>query len=168
MLSLIFAVSEEGTGKSVPSFFRHMSIEAYIESVLGQGEFDDCFLVDLIEKDRVVQVYFDSDTQVTLERCRKLSRLLEEHIEEHKLLPENYKLDVSSPGLDRPLKFRRQYVKNIGRKLEVKVDDEKLEGILQEVGESEITLRIQKSKKEQKEITVSLSAIDRCKVIPSF
>lgn len=145
-----------------------MSLEEYIESLMGQEGFEDCFLVELVEKDRIVQVFFDSDTQVTLERCQRLSRKIEEYIEEKKLLPENYKLDVSSPGLDRPLKYKRQYKKNIGRKLQLKLEDETIEGVLQEVGEDEIVLKAKKSKKEYKEITVSLSAINRCKVIPSF
>jgi ribosome maturation factor RimP len=63
----------------------------------------------------------------------------------------NFSLEVSSPGIDEPLKNHRQYVKNVGRFVEVVfMDDTKNEGKLLEVAEADIILETKtgKGKKE--------------------
>ena len=145
-----------------------MQIEEYIQSVLGTGIFEDCYLVDIIEKENRLKIYFDGDSGVSLGRCQKLSRLVEAFVEENNLLPEDYKLDVSSPGLDRPLKFRRQYEKNKGRRLSVATEIEKIEGELKEITDKGITLMVKKSKKLIEEQEVLWEDIKLCKVVPTF
>ena len=94
-------------------------IEKLLSEVLEQRfreeDLNDCFLVDVVEKknDRI-EVYIESDATLTIDTCKKVSRYLEKQIEEHKWLGEKYTLDVSSPGVDNPLKLVRQYKKNVG------------------------------------------------------
>ena len=74
-----------------------------------------------------------------------------------------YTLEVSSPGLDFPISLHRQYVKNIGRNLELEtIAGEKIEGELIEVTESSILV---KSKSER---SFLLDEIKQSKVKVSF
>jgi ribosome maturation factor RimP len=73
-------------------------------------------------------------------------------------------LEVSSPGLDEPLKLRRQYLKNIGRGVEVtRIDGEKNEGKLLQVGETEIVVEEEKGKGKKKELVQHTIPFDNIK-----
>jgi ribosome maturation factor RimP len=71
---------------------------------------------------RVIELFVDSETGVTLDLCQEISRSLVQEIEKNKTLAGSYRLDVSSPGLDRPLKFPWQYRKHAGHVVQVVVD----------------------------------------------
>ena len=89
-----------------------------------------------------IKVYIDGDQGISIEKLVYYNRKLYKEIEESALYPDgNFSLEVSSPGLDEPLKMRRQYLKNVGRFVEV-VDLEggKKEGKLLEVRENELLL----------------------------
>jgi len=68
---------------------------------------------------RVIELFVDSEGGVTLDLCQEISKSLVQEIEKNKTLAGTYRLDVSSPGLDRPLKFPWQYRKHAGRIVEV-------------------------------------------------
>ena len=96
------------------------TLSKLLEEKFNEEEFNDCFLVEIkAHQNKKVEVFVDSDSSLTLDRCRQLSRFLEKHIDENGWLGEKYTLEVSSPGIGRPLQFLRQYTKNIGRKVEV-------------------------------------------------
>ena len=59
---------------------------------------------------RVIELFVDSEGGVTLDLCQEISKSLVQEIEKNKTLAGTYRLDVSSPGLDRPLKFPWQYL----------------------------------------------------------
>lgn len=69
----------------------------------------------------VVRVYVDRPGGVGLDDCARISRLLEAGLETAAAVPETYVLEVSSPGLDRPLRERRHYERVVGRDLEVRL-----------------------------------------------
>ncbi len=99
-------------------------IETLLASKFEEEAFNDCFLVDLsIGTNNKVVVFIDSDTSFTFARCQQISRYLESFIDEEGWLGEKYTLEVSSPGTSRPLKFLRQYKKNIGRIVTVTAHD---------------------------------------------
>ena len=85
--------------------------------------FADCFVVDVKQTNTKLDVFIDSDSSMTFEKCQKTSRIVEAYLDEEQPLGEKYTLNVSSPGVDRPLKFKRQYVKNKGRTLEVTTNE---------------------------------------------
>ncbi|NNF21572.1 MAG: ribosome maturation factor, partial [Saprospiraceae bacterium] len=89
-------------------------IESWLESKFKESDFENCFLVEqqFNPANNKLEVFVDSDNQLDLRVCTRLSRYLEEKIEEEGLLGEKYTLEVSSPGIGRPLKFKRQYIKN--------------------------------------------------------
>jgi len=130
-------------------------VERKIEELLlekfKEEEFSDCFVVEVQQNNSKVSVFVDSDSNITFEKCRKLSRYLETIIEENNWLGEKYTLDVSSPGIGRPLKFLRQYKKNIGRKVEVTPKEEKkITGTLVKADEEGILIEEKKRVKEGK------------------
>lgn len=121
-------------------------IENKIEELLAQrfqeADLADCFTIEvLLRPGNRLEVAFDSDSGVTIEKCQTISRFLEAHLDKEGWLGERYTLDVSSPGVSRPLKFRRQYPRNIGRTVEVILhDDTKHKGILRAADDHAITI----------------------------
>lgn len=109
------------------------------------------FLVDIAvrgqESTKVLEVFVDTDTGVTTDLCAEISREISTGLEATDLLQRRYHLVVSSPGLDRPLRFERQYQKNIGRRLSVRYRDEqhqtqRLDGELLSVSPENVVLRV--------------------------
>ena len=159
-----------------------MSIEQTILDLLEtkflEDEFRDCFCLEVKEaqKGRKIEVYIDCDQGVTFEKCQRISRYLEEHLDESNQVKENYILEVSSPGADRPLTLPRQYDKHIGRKLEVKLTSgETLEGRLVDVLDQGIVLNRRIVEKQGKrkirkkiESEIDFSAIEQSKVKLTF
>lgn len=137
----------------------------------------DHFLVDVVISGNKVQkkilVIVDGDNGVTIEDCATLSRGLSSKIEEAGLINENYTLEVSTPGVDTPLKLNRQYAKNIGRSLKVTLNDKsQVKGKLTEVNDSLISLQVEekvdKKKSELKNIEIPFNSIHKALVQISF
>ncbi len=137
-----------------------------LEKRFQEEDLKDCFLVDIVtKKDSKVEVYIDSDSSLSLDTCRIVSRYLENLIEENNWLGEKYTLEVSSPGLDRPLSLLRQYVKNIGRKIRVtKEDGSKIEGKLTAATPDKIEVEINSTK----ETSIKFDDIKTAKILVSF
>ncbi len=130
-------------------------IEAELLTLFKEEDFQDCFIVEIkTDGHSKLEVFVDADNGIDFVRCRRVSRHLEAQIEEQGWMNEKYTIDVSSPGVDRPLKFKRQYVKNIGRKMAV-IDDEghKTEGLMISADEEQIVLefkdRVQDGKRKK-------------------
>ena len=140
----------------------------------NEAEYSDCFIVDVkVSPANKIEVYIDSDSSLTLKRCQQISRYLEQTFDSENWFGEKYTLEVSSPGVGTPLKFKRQYVKNVGRGLVVKLaDGGTVKGKLEEVGDEGILLVVQhkekgkKAKAEHREI--AFDDIDNTKVTISF
>jgi ribosome maturation factor RimP len=115
----------------------------------------DCFLVEVwIKPTNNIRVALDADAGLPIEKCVSLNRRLYKKIEEAGLYPDgNFSLEVSSPGLDEPLKMHRQYVKNISRPVEVLLQDgSTTEGVLIAVNENDIEVEETKGKNKKKEV----------------
>jgi len=123
-----------------------MSIETQlqtIENMIGAllAEHPGYFLVEVkIKPTNNVKVYLDGDAGISIEKCIMFNRALYKQFEETVLFPaDDFSLEVSSPGLDEPLKLFRQYKKNIGREVEVTLKDgARIEGKLKEAAEEAI------------------------------
>lgn len=83
------------------------------------------YLVDLAVRgqkgSRVVEVFIDSDEGLSVDELARVSREVGFLIDTEDVIDDAYRLNVSSPGLDRPLALPRQFKKNAGRPLEVRV-----------------------------------------------
>jgi ribosome maturation factor RimP len=136
-----------------------MEVSARIEKYTTDEAFNDCFTVDIeLKSGNRLYVFADSDSGMHFEKCQKISRYLEQYLDTNGWLGDKYVLEVSSPGIGRPLKFLRQYRNNIGRKLLVTLlDKTQQEGILAAAEESHITLKqtvIEREGKKKKEVEV--------------
>lgn len=152
-------------------------INALLAEKFREPEFEDCFLVETLLKKTKLEIFLDSDSGMTFEKCQRISRSLEAVIDAEKWLGETYTIEVSSPGIGRPLKFPRQYRKNIGRTLELLLADEPAlkTGILKEVTDDNImvesTIKVKEGKKNKTEIqqiTIPYPNIKRAIVKISF
>jgi ribosome maturation factor RimP len=120
------------------------TLERVITPVL---ERHNAFLVELTlnneRRGTVVQAFVDTDEGIRIEECAEISRELGLVLEAESVFERSYRLEVSSPGIDKPLRLLRQYPKNIGRRFSVqyrgKGVSETLTGILEGVVEEVIT-----------------------------
>lgn len=137
-----------------------MASETQIQVITGmvqallQGD-TDCFLVDIwIKPTNNIRVALDADGGLAIEKCVSINRRLYRQIEEAALYPDgNFSLEVSSPGLDEPLKMHRQYVKNISRPVEVMLQNgTTTEGVLTAVNEHDISVTETKGKNKKKKV----------------
>jgi ribosome maturation factor RimP len=118
-------------------------VEALIAPELG------FFLVELrIKPTNNIKVFIDADQGISIEKLVQLNRKLYKDLEESNFYPNgDFSLEVSSPGLDEPLKMLRQYKKNIGRLVEVITNEgSKIEGKLMAATEEEVTVEEEKGK----------------------
>lgn len=123
-------------------------IQEKTEQFFQENSLDDCYYVDTVIKGKKIEVFIDRDGGISFDICHKVSRILEAILDESGAYGTNYTLDVSSPGVGSPLKLVRQYKNNIGRNIEFLVGDQKLEGLLKDAGEEEITVSIDSVVKE--------------------
>jgi len=118
-------------------------------------------------RNRILEIYIDKEAGVTVDDCKNVSRAVGDMIEEDGLIVSRYRLDVSSPGIDRPLKFIQQFKRNIGRSFELKLlEDEsssKLEGKLLEVADDDLKFQIKKEIK-----VINIKKIRSAKVLVRF
>lgn len=124
------------------------------------------FLVETrIKPTNNIKVYIDGDQGVSIERLVYYNRKLYKEIEESALYPDgNFSLEVSSPGLDEPLKMLRQYQKNVGRYVEVTdLEGGKKEGKLIEVRENELLLEEIRGKGKKMETLQHLIPFEQIK-----
>lgn len=114
----------------------------------------ELFLVEIkIKPTNNIKVFIDGDQGVSIEKLVQYNRRLYRQLEEENMYPDgNFSLEVSSPGLDQPLKLYRQYQKNKGRNVEV-TDNEgnKMEGKLAEVSETGLRLEVTTGKGKKME-----------------
>jgi ribosome maturation factor RimP len=148
------------------------ALEQMINGIIGQSP--GVFLVELkMLPGNNIKVFIDGDSGVPIDKLVQYNRSLYKKIEESGTFPDSdFSLEVSSPGLDEPLKRHRQYVKNIGRSVEVLMKDGiRKEGKLIAVDENEIVLEEEKGTGKKKEIiphTLSLENIKTTKVQIKF
>ena len=135
----------------------------------------DQFLVDVVIKGhkgpKKVLIIIDSDRGVTIDDCANLSRELSKEFDDSRFFADSYMLEVSTPGLDQPLRLTRQYYKNIGRRVRVVIQQQAIEGKLVEVGDEKIRLEQEIGTGKQKEtkiVELSFSEIEKTFVLVSF
>jgi ribosome maturation factor RimP len=127
-----------------------MAFKDEVQRVLGEvlTEKQSIFLIDIRITDAFkIIVTLDGDQGVALEDCINVSRAIENNLDREE---QDFSLEVASCGVGSPLKMVRQYKKNIGRTLIVKLDNETIEAELVETTDNFIVLSWKT--KEQKKI----------------
>lgn len=153
-----------------------MQVEKRVTELVEEKISDrpELFLVEvkMLPNNKLI-IHVDGDEGISIQDCAAISRHVGFHLEEENVLEKAYNLEVSSPGVGEPLKLQRQYHKNIGRELSLKLAaGDKKEGKLVSVGENSLTIEEvvkEKGKKAQVlESTIELSSIIEIKVLISF
>ena len=151
---------------------KQKAIEDFVNAQLEGSE--DVFLVEVkVIPGNNIKVFLDADNGITIEKCIKVNRALYNQIEESELFPNgDFSLEVSSPGVEEPLKLHRQYKKNIGRTVEVTMNDEtKKEGKLITVNDDEIIIEEktgQGKKAVSKTTNILFNQVKHAKVLVTF
>jgi len=130
-------------------------VRDFLQSLLPSMElelFDVQFLRD--GQGWVLRVFIDSETGVTLDHCSHVSRELSRYLDVEDFIDHAYSLEVSSPGLERPLRSTDEFLRYCGKKARVKVhsalDGEKVfEGVIEEVVDDQIHLRLESGRSVQ-------------------
>ncbi|MEP7268328.1 MAG: hypothetical protein ABI844_11945 [Saprospiraceae bacterium] len=137
------------------------TVTAWLGEKFTEESFKECFIIEVKYHAHRLEIYLDSDGRLDLDMCSQISRWLAHKIEEANMIDEHYTIEVSSSGLDRPLKLMRQYFKNIGRAVDIHMKDgRKLEGILTEVKPDMIIIKQEIIEKEgKKKVKKSLDTI---------
>jgi len=148
------------------------NIKDFVAGITSQSE--TVFPVEVkISPANDIKVFLDTDDGITIEKCTSVNKALYKYIEDTGLFPDgNFSLEVSSPGVDEPLKLHRQYKKNIGRKVEVLMNDgTKTEGTLLKVSNEEIIVEEKTGKGNKttiKTTTILFNQIKHTTVLITF
>lgn len=155
---------------------KQQAIEDFVNGQLTGNK--DIFLVEVkVIPGNNIKVFLDADNGITIEKCIKINRALYNQIEESELFPNgDFSLEVSSPGVEEPLKLHRQYKKNIGRTVEITMNDGTIkEGKLTTVNNDEIVIEeknIQKKKApdsyRDKTTNILFNQVKHAKVLVTF
>ena len=129
------------------------------------------FLVSVkVSVQNEIQVFVDKKEGISINECLHISRFIEEELDRE---IEDFQLLVSSPGLNKAFIVEEQYLKNIGKEVEIKLKDgKKLQGKLIAFDDYVTILTIKKGKKkkqlEKHEETISFSQIKETKLVVKF
>jgi ribosome maturation factor RimP len=153
-----------------------MNIEKRVKELVEEkiADRDDLFLVDVkMHANGKLIILVDGDKGIGISDCVAISRHVGFHLEEESVIENAYNLEVSSPGIDLPLTLPRQYTKNIGRDLAIKMaDGTKREGKLSAIAEDAIVIEEKVKEKGKKataiESVIPINQITETKVLISF
>lgn len=141
------------------------AIEQKVEGILGPLLEGEGFSLVDIEYTRersgwVLRVLIDRKEGITLDDCARVSREFGQLLDVEDIIPTSYRLEVSSPGLDRPLKKEEDFVKYSGRRVRIKTKDQvsgrrNFKGALLDCTEGKIMVKVDGSEV----FTIPLSSI---------
>lgn len=155
-----------------------MDVKEYVTGLAQEylQEHPHLFLVEVVvtgaARRQKVMVLIDGDEGVTIDECARLSRRISAALEEKEFFQGAWFLEVSSPGVDFPLKYQRQYPKHIGRRVKVsKTDGTAVIGPLLEISPEGIRVNeesIVKKQTQHNEVFISHDSIKSVSVLVSF
>ncbi len=155
-----------------------MDLTRELEKIVVDNLLDDSlFLVELsvskTKGPKKIKILIDGDEGLSIDRCSETSRKLAGILEERDIIDQAYVLEVSSPGVDYPLKSLRQYKKNIGRRIKILLNDDKeVKGELQLVLENHVVINKEEKVKSKKikyiPTEINFSDIKKTNVLISF
>ena len=153
-----------------------MQVEQRVKELVEEKINDrpDLFIVSItMLKNGILSILLDGDNGISIDDCVGVSRHVGFHLEEENVIEHAYRLEVSSPGIDSPLVLSRQYAKNMGRDVRVKLSNgDKKEGKLLSATSSEITIEEKVKEKGKKaeliQVVLPLDQIKETRVLISF
>ena len=153
-----------------------MQIEKRVIELIEEKISDrpELFLVEvkMLPNNKLI-IHVDGDEGINIQDCAAISRHVGFHLEEENTIEKAYNLEVSSPGVGEPLRLKRQYDKNVGREVGIKLSNgETKEGKLLSVTDQGILIEAKVKDKGKKvqlvETSINFSDITETKVLISF
>lgn len=148
---------------------KEQAIQALIEPTVQALGFE-LWGVDYLSqgKHSRLTVFIDSDNGVNVDDCADVSRQVSALLDVEDPIAGQYNLEVSSPGMDRPLYTLAQYEKYAGHRVQLRLHEafegrRKYQGILMGIDEDEVIVRV-----DQEEFSFPVEGIDRANVVPTF
>ena len=142
--------------------YKYMKISDIIDAIEGEIVAQGLFLIEVtVSKDNDVEITIESEEGIVeLDDCVALSRYFESRFDREQ---EDYSLTVTSAGLDQPFKVLKQYLKSVGKKVEVQLKGgKKLVALLEAADQESITLKYsQKETVEGKKKKEIVEHVDR-------
>ncbi|MBA9024831.1 ribosome maturation factor RimP [Peribacillus huizhouensis] len=119
-----------------------------------------------------LRVYIDKETGVDIEDCGTVSEKLGEKLDETDPIPQNYFLEVSSPGAERPLKKEKDFHKALGKNVYIKtyepiLDEKEFEGILKSFDGQEVVIEV-KIKTRKKTVVIPFEKVAKARLAVTF
>jgi len=126
--------------------------------------------VEYLQRDKtsLLRVYIDQPEGINLEDCQAVSHQLSGVLDVEDPIAGNYNLEISSPGLDRPLFKAEDYQRFTGSQVKIKMSKtesgrKNYKGVIQGLENDEVILDMQGN-----EIRLALADIDQSKLVPEF
>lgn len=124
--------------------------------------------LQLSAKPRLLRVYIDKEDGVNVDDCAKVSRQLSANLDVEDVIPGEYRLEVSSPGMDAPLFKLEQFQQYIGYELQIKLrmafeGRRKFKGILRRIENEELIVEV-----DDEEFFLPVETVDTARVVPHF
>jgi len=122
----------------------------------------------LTSKPRLLRVYIDKEEGVNVDDCAKVSRQLSANLDVEDTVSGEYRLEVSSPGMDRPLFKLAHFEEHVGYEVQIKLRmaferRKNFKGILRRVENEELILEI-----DDEEFTLPIELVDNARLVPNF
>ncbi|MFH1874926.1 MAG: ribosome maturation factor RimP [Pseudomonadota bacterium] len=95
-------------------------IETIVSPILARLDFELLDLEWVFEGAQILRIYIDKQDGVSVADCVRVSHAIEDNLDAEGLITSRYRLEVSSPGLDRPLKRQKDFEKFQGHQIKVK------------------------------------------------
>ena len=116
----------------------------------------------------ILRIYIDKEGGVTLDDCALVSREIGDLLDIRELIGHKYVLEVSSPGLDRPLTREKDFIKALGKKIKVRTDEpfggaRNMTGILKEFKDKALTLEL-----ERGSVSIPLECVEKANLVYDF
>ncbi|UCH52816.1 MAG: ribosome maturation factor RimP [Pseudomonadota bacterium] len=157
--------------------FSH-GLRATLRQMLAPGaKAHGCELVDveMVGGGRrpTLRVYIDKPGGVTLDDCADVSRQLSMILDVEDPIPESYALEVSSPGLDRPLVTREDFGQHAGETIKARLTVPRagrrnFTGRIVGVTAEQVTLEIEGLGGTQERVDLKFESIERARLVPQF
>lgn len=110
---------------------------------------------------QLVRVIADRPDGIDLETCARVSAELSRMLDLEDPIPGRYTLEVSSPGLDRPLRTAGDFRRNVGRKVRIVLAEGQHEGVIEEVGADQVTVRSDRDER----VEVPLAEVVKARIL---
>ncbi|TRX74113.1 ribosome maturation factor RimP [Pseudomonas mangiferae] len=130
----------------------------------------ECWGVEFLSQGRhsLLRVYIDHANGILVEDCEKVSRQVSGVLDVEDPISSEYTLEVSSPGMDRPLFTLDQFVRHIGEQVKIKLrapyeGRRNFQGLLRGVEEQDVVILM-----EDHEYLLPIDSIDKANIIPRF